>query len=106
MIIGSLAAIGTGVLQPLNTLLFGTLTGSIVDYVSVLLANDTTPEKLEEATNNFINGIDDFAIYNTLIGIGMLVLSYISTETFNYTALKQVINLFNTKVLAQILKPL
>jgi ATP-binding cassette subfamily B (MDR/TAP) protein 1 len=104
MIIGSLAAIGTGVLQPLNTLLFGTLTGSIVDYVSVLLANDTTPEKLEEATNNFINGIDDFAIYNTLIGIGMLVLSYISTETFNYTALKQIFHirsLYLEKVLNQ-----
>ncbi|EFA00893.1 ATP-dependent translocase ABCB1 [Tribolium castaneum] len=90
MIIAVFASIGTGILQPLNTLLFGDLTGTIVDYVFTINSNETSEEQKQNATDVFIDGITDFAVYNTLIGVGMLVLSYISTEFFNYTALKQV----------------
>ncbi|XP_044258218.1 ATP-dependent translocase ABCB1 [Tribolium madens] len=93
MIIAVFASIGTGILQPLNTLLFGDLTGTIVDYVSIINSNETNAEQKEHATDVFIDGITNFAIYNSLIGVGMLILSYISTECFNYAALKQVFKL-------------
>lgn len=92
MLIGTISSIITGVLQPLNTLLFGNLTGSIVDYVSVIMDpgnSDNTAAK-EAAADKFIDEISNFAIYNSLIGVGMLIFSYISTETFNFAALKQV----------------
>lgn len=89
MIIGVLASIGTGVLQPLNTWLFGILTQSIVDY-AMALGSGLPPEQMQNATDVFINDIKDFAINNTYIGVGMLVFSYVSTEVFNYAALKQV----------------
>lgn len=90
MTIGVLSSMTTGALQPLNTLLFGNLTGSIVDYVSTIMDPDTSDIMKEEASDVFIGKITDFAVYNSLIGAGMLVFSYISTETFNYAAIKQV----------------
>ncbi|KAJ3662142.1 hypothetical protein Zmor_006501 [Zophobas morio] len=102
MLLGTLAAMGTGVLQPLNTLLFGNLTGSIVKYAATLGTPD--PDALAKAEDAFIDDIRDFAVYNSLIGAGMLVLSYISTEFFNYTALKQIFkvrSLYLEKVLNQ-----
>ncbi|RZC33786.1 multidrug resistance protein 1, partial [Asbolus verrucosus] len=104
MLLGSISALCTGVLQPLNTLLFGTLTGNIVDYAKIISSNITDQKIIDEATDAFIGHITDFAIYNSLIGVGMLVLSYVSTETFNYTALRQIFkirSLYMEKVLNQ-----
>lgn len=90
MSIGVISSIITGVLQPLNTLLFGNLTGSIIDYVQVISDATTDAAARDAAADKFIGEISDFAIYNTLIGAGMLIFSYISTETFNFASLKQV----------------
>ncbi|KAJ8927497.1 hypothetical protein NQ314_020046 [Rhamnusium bicolor] len=89
--LGLISAIATGIVQPLNTILFGGLTGDIIDYAMVLNDINSTDEEIEEATGIFLDGIRYFAIMNALIGVAMFVFTYISTETFNYSALRQVI---------------
>lgn len=67
--------------------------------------NETaTDSDKNAAADVFIGHIKDFAIYNSLIGLGMFILGYISTETFNYSALRQIFkirSLYFEKVLNQ-----
>lgn len=70
-------------------LVFGDLTGDIVRYGQVLL-NNTTPEILAAESDRFIDAIIRFAIYNSCIGLAMLVLSYFGTLFFNFSGLRQI----------------
>lgn len=89
MIIGLLSAVGTGVCQPLNMLIFGTLTGDIIEYASLLMGDYTEAERIE-AADKFLDSVIDFVIYNCSIGVAMLVLSYISTLVFNWSGTRQI----------------
>ena len=92
MVVGTLCSLGTGALQPLNMLIFGNLTGDIVAFA--LITGSTgivTAEELEAAQQRFMDAITNFAIYNSLIGVGMFILSYISILLFNWSGLRQVI---------------
>nr|XP_023021695.1 multidrug resistance protein 1B-like [Leptinotarsa decemlineata] len=102
--LGLLSALGTGILQPLYTLLYGNLTGDIIAFASTIYKPTLTPEQRKEAEDNFLDGITHFAVMNSLIGLGMLVLSFISTTTFTYSASRQVYQLrsvYLTKILNQ-----
>lgn len=73
-------------MQPLNMLIFGTLTQIIIDYASIILSGATPTDAQKEV---FFDGITTFAIHNSLIGLGMFVFSYLSTVLFNFSALRQ-----------------
>ncbi|KAJ8919087.1 hypothetical protein NQ315_012072 [Exocentrus adspersus] len=88
--LGLLSAVGTGIVQPLNTILFGNLAGDIINYAAAINNNESTTEDIQTATDTFMESIRYFAIMNSLIGVAMFVFSYISTETFNYSALRQI----------------
>ncbi|XP_050514648.1 ATP-dependent translocase ABCB1-like isoform X1 [Diabrotica virgifera virgifera] len=89
MVVGLISATGTGVLQPLNTILFGSLTGDIIAYATSIQINLPADQK-KIAEDNFFDGIRYFALMNSLIGIGMFVFSYLATVTFNYSAMRQI----------------
>lgn len=91
MAIGIICSMGTGVLQPLNTLLFGTLTGDMIQQAA-LIKNATffnNTELAEKEADTLIDLISTFAINNSLIGVGMLIFSYLSIAIFNFTGLRQ-----------------
>lgn len=90
MVMGTLCSLGTGILQPINMLIFGNLTGDIVAFAFVT-GQGITGEELDVATQRFMDAITNFAIYNSLIGVGMFILSYISILLFNLSGLRQVI---------------
>lgn len=90
LIVGLLSAVATGVVQPLNTILFGGLTGDIIQYASVIGNENSTTAEVDAATDVFMEAIQYFAIMNSLIGVAMFVFSYISTEFFNYSTLRQI----------------
>ncbi|XP_031357197.1 ATP-dependent translocase ABCB1-like isoform X2 [Photinus pyralis] len=79
--LGTLCAMGTGVIQPLNVLIFGSLTGDIIRYARIAQ---------EAAGVEFIDNIIAFAIKNCLLGVAMFILSYSSTVLYNYSAVRQV----------------
>lgn len=86
MFVGLLCSAGSGVMQPLNMLIFGTLTQIIIDYASIIMSGASPTDEQKEV---FFDGITTFAIQNTLIGVGMFAFSYLSTVLFNYSALRQ-----------------
>ncbi|XP_060519433.1 ATP-dependent translocase ABCB1-like isoform X2 [Cylas formicarius] len=51
------------------------------------------PEECEKATDNFVQGINNFALNMLYIGAAIIVLGYVSAQCFNYTAIKQVFKL-------------
>lgn len=68
---------------PFNTILFANLLQSMVDYgISTLLGN---PDD-----EMFLKAILDFAIYNCIIGILLVILSYGATVLMNIAAYNQV----------------
>ncbi|KAG5875736.1 hypothetical protein JTB14_010724 [Gonioctena quinquepunctata] len=91
--LGILAAVGTGIIQPLNTVLFGGLTGDFIKYASTLYNHSMTPAEKTKAEHEFMDGVTYFAIMNCAIGVAMFVLSFISTTAFTYTASRQVFRL-------------
>ncbi|XP_050298459.1 ATP-dependent translocase ABCB1 [Anthonomus grandis grandis] len=87
--IGVIAALISGAIQPLNNLLFGHLTQSVIDYAQKCYI-PTAPTCDSQAGDDLIAGISYFSIWNSVIGLGIFVTAYISAETFNYTSIKQV----------------
>ncbi|XP_055694549.1 ATP-dependent translocase ABCB1 [Lutzomyia longipalpis] len=108
--IGLLAATACGLCTPANTLIFGRLINAMVGQAP----NGTMPEDgqgmegmenpMELMVEAFLNEIQFFAIANTVIGVIMLVGSYISTTAFNYAAHNQIFTIrgkFVKSVLSQ-----
>lgn len=85
---GVIATICTSVVQPLNTLFFGDLTQSIIEYAQKV--NDPDQMVTDKDTDDFLGDIRLFAIEMGGLGLAMLILGYISMQAFSYTALKQV----------------
>lgn len=83
---GILSTIGCGIVPTLDVLVFGTLTQVVVDYAMI---SATGGQPSEENKKVLFDGITTFAIQNGLMGLGMVVFNYLSTVTFNYTALRQ-----------------
>jgi hypothetical protein len=86
LFIGLLGALATGATAPLNILLFGDLTGDLVAY-GAAIANGSTPDAAA-----FTDAIQTFAGLNSILGLVMLVATYISVWTYNFVANKQVRN--------------
>nr|CAD7571679.1 unnamed protein product [Timema californicum] len=91
LFIGLISGIACGLCTPANSLLYGDLTGSMVNfgtYAGIASMNESAtipPEVVQE----FVDAIVRFAIGISCVGAVMLVCTYISITTFNYAAQKQ-----------------
>jgi hypothetical protein len=82
-----------GIIQPYVMTLFGDVTGVIVEYAAgINKTNDPNETRLIEETLN--DGIRDFAIYSSALGILMIITTYLAGVFFSYSALRQVLFLF------------
>jgi hypothetical protein len=81
LLIGSIGALVTAATGPLNLLLFGDLTGELVNYAMNLTDSDT-----------FLEAISTFSGFNSILGLVMLIVTYVSVWTFNFVANRQVRN--------------
>nr|QOE83899.1 ATP binding cassette transporter subtype B2 [Diabrotica virgifera] len=90
MFIGTLSAVITGCLPPINTILFGELAGNAVQYAETLYNATLSQNEQAEAQEKFFDGIKFFALANSMVGVAMLCFSYLSTITFNYSSTKQI----------------
>ncbi|KAG8222229.1 hypothetical protein J437_LFUL001427 [Ladona fulva] len=90
MFVGAAAGLGTGLCQPANTIIFGDLTGTMVDKAGKLNQENATLAQVTELRQEFLDAINDFAIGNSVLGAIMMVLTYISITTFNYSAQRQI----------------
>lgn len=72
-----------GATTPLNTLLFASLLQSMVDYgISIIIG---VPQG-----DVFLGAVRDFAIYNSILGVILVVFSYGATVLMNISAFNQV----------------
>lgn len=85
--LGIICAIATGLTTPANSLIFGNLANSMIDYGTPV--NGTT----SSAVDSLLDAVETFAFQNSMIGIVMLVCSYISITTFNYAAQAQIVRI-------------
>lgn len=91
MTIGIICSIITGVCQPLNTFIFGSLTGDMIELGKQIYMSGNDTEKVNELSNELFDTISTFAFNNSMIGLAMLIFSYVSISLFNFTGLRQVI---------------
>ncbi|XP_014102285.3 ATP-dependent translocase ABCB1 [Bactrocera oleae] len=85
--LGFLCAIATGLTTPANSLIFGNLANSMIGFASP--TNITS----SAANDALLEAVETFAFQNSMIGIIMLVCSYISVTTFNYAANAQILRI-------------
>ncbi|XP_011185431.1 ATP-dependent translocase ABCB1 [Zeugodacus cucurbitae] len=85
--LGFLCAVATGLTTPANSLIFGNLADSMIVFGS--LANKTRIS----SDDALLDAVETFAFQNSMIGIIMLVGSYISIMTFNYAANAQILRI-------------
>lgn len=90
MCLGILSSIASGILQPLNTVLYGTLTGDAITYAIAQRNIALTDEEKQAAEVVFLEATVRFTKLNLSLAISMFLLSYLSTFSFNYTSMKQV----------------
>jgi hypothetical protein len=83
LFIGFLGGLCTSTTAPLNILLFGDLTGQLVEYGRDPVHGDA---------GAFLDAITTFAGLNSILGLVMLVVTYISVWTYNFVANRQVRN--------------
>ncbi|KAK9877123.1 hypothetical protein WA026_016869 [Henosepilachna vigintioctopunctata] len=100
--IGIISTMLMSCIQPLNNLFFGDLTQTVVTYAIELAKHNSS--SIDEATDTFLKGILTYSIEIGSIGIAMMVLGYISIETFLHTAKKQIYRIrctYTEKILKQ-----
>uniref|UniRef100_A0A0K8VT37 ABC-type xenobiotic transporter n=1 Tax=Bactrocera latifrons TaxID=174628 RepID=A0A0K8VT37_BACLA len=85
--LGLFCAIATGLTTPANSLIFGNLSNAMISYGGS--ANYTR----RTADENLLDAVQTFALQNSIIGIIMLVCSYISVTSFNYAANAQILRI-------------
>lgn len=90
-VVGLALAMVAGAMQPLMTIVFGSLTSAFTQYGSVQmqLSSSVTPEleaALQSAESNVRRQARDAALYLLGIGIGMMIATYIYMLIFNYLA--------------------
>lgn len=81
-----LSATVTGVVAPINTIVFSNLTQAMIFYA----IQDEHPEAGVPEDFDFQHEIFLFAIRNVIMGVVLLVFSYLSTMFSNFTAHNQV----------------
>jgi hypothetical protein len=70
--------------------LFGDVTGVIVEYAAAInKTNDPNETQLIEET--LYDGIRDFAIYSSAVGIVTIITTYLAGVFFSYSAVRQVL---------------
>lgn len=109
--VGTASAVITGLCTPANTFLFGRLTDAMIQKGMNMGATTIAP--LSDFTNTsadpfqeippdidlqpfyewFLEQVAFFAIFNSLIGLVMLVSSYVSIMLFNYAAHNQIFSI-------------
>nr|CAD7429698.1 unnamed protein product [Timema monikensis] len=103
LFIGTLAGMGMGLATPANMLLFGDLTGAMIDFGSEIVNSMRQSQSVySEAFNStenitdinavFLSAIKTFAIGNAAIGAATFIFGYISIAIFNYVVQKQLAN--------------
>jgi hypothetical protein len=85
LLIGFLGAFVTAATGPLNILLFGELTGELVKYAIGVVTGNPDPDA-------FLEAIRRFAGLNSILGLVMLTVTYVSVWTYNFVANRQVRN--------------
>jgi hypothetical protein len=87
--LGTICAIVCGIIQPYLMTLFGDVTGVIVEYAAAInKTNDPNETQLIEET--LYDGIRDFAIYSSVVGIVTIITTYFAGVFFSYSAVRQV----------------
>ncbi|KAG9044875.1 GTPase-activating protein [Tulasnella sp. UAMH 9824] len=81
--IGLVCAAASGASQPLMTLLFGNLTQSFVGFAATLNSND--PAAIAEARSKFRHDASRGALWLTVMGIGLYIVTHIFMLTWTYT---------------------
>ncbi|XP_039955040.1 ATP-dependent translocase ABCB1 isoform X1 [Bactrocera neohumeralis] len=85
--LGLLCAVATGLTTPANSLIFGNLSNAMISYGGS--GNYTR----SAADDDLLDAVQTFALQNSIIGIIMLVCSYISVTSFNYAANGQILRI-------------
>lgn len=89
LFMGSIFLIITAITNTLLNLTFGNVTGVIIAYTTA--TNDTqTKEEHAAAEETLMNGLLEFVLQSTALGAGALVLTYLATVLYNYSAIRQV----------------
>ncbi|KAK9700678.1 ABC transporter [Popillia japonica] len=102
--LGVITGIATGVVQPLNMLIFGQLTGDIIMYGYIVGNSTGNEDVLTAAKDDFMQSMLDFVLYSCLLGAATLIMGYASIAFFNISGIKQVLrirSLFFEKALNQ-----
>ncbi|XP_060520271.1 ATP-dependent translocase ABCB1-like [Cylas formicarius] len=87
MLLGTVAALASGAVDPLNRLFFGELTQNVIDYARNCSVN---AQVCSDSTDVFMDAIAEFAYKNAIVGVASLILLYVASETFSYAAIRQV----------------
>nr|CAD7406898.1 unnamed protein product [Timema cristinae] len=101
LFIGTLAGMGMGLATPANMLLFGDLTGAMIDFGSEIINSMrqsqsvyseafNSTENITDINSIFLSAIKTFAIGNAAIGAATFIFGYISIAIFNYVVQKQI----------------
>uniref|UniRef100_A0A1B0AKC4 ABC-type xenobiotic transporter n=1 Tax=Glossina pallidipes TaxID=7398 RepID=A0A1B0AKC4_GLOPL len=86
--LGVFGALATGSTVPFNSLIFGDLANSMIDF-AFNTANGTSQADIDA----LMEGVATYAFKSTLMGVVMLVCSYMSVTLFNYAAQDQIFRL-------------
>jgi hypothetical protein len=84
LFIGFLGSLATGATAPLNVWLFGELTGAFVEY-GIAVQNGSIPDQ-----DAFLDAVQRFSGLNSLLGLEMLLVTYVSVWSYNFVASRQV----------------
>lgn len=87
MAFGIVSSIISGLSLPGNIFIFGNLVGSMV--TAEISTASGQPESVNKTKNLVMDAVTEFAIGNCVIGLILMVFTYIGVMLFNYTALKQ-----------------
>jgi hypothetical protein len=87
--LGTICAVVCGIIQPYLMILFGNITGVIVEYAATI--NKTNgPNETQLIEETLYDGVRDFAIYVSISGIVTIITTYLAGVFFSYSALRQV----------------
>nr|CAD1918043.1 ABCB transporter [Chrysochus auratus] len=87
--VASICACICGGSQPYMMIIFGEITGNIVEYAK-LVSNSTNETYIRDRNEILIDQATDFAIKVIIIGIITITTSYISSLLFNFSAIRQI----------------
>ncbi|XP_068901227.1 ATP-dependent translocase ABCB1-like isoform X2 [Tenebrio molitor] len=90
--LGTICAVVCGVIQPYVMILFGDVTGVIVEYAAAINKTED-PNKTQLVEERLYDGIRDFAIYASISGIVMIITTYLAGVFFSYSALRQIFHI-------------